>query len=68
MSVEMSRPGSVRVEAVRKTFPKRIKPALAGFDLRVDAGRVCALLGANGARKTTLARIIATLTGKDSRR
>lgn len=66
MDVETCPPGSIRVEAVRKTFPKREKPALAGVDLRVDAGRVCALLGANGAGKTTLVRILTTLTGKDS--
>ena len=51
---------------MRKTFPKRDKPALAGVDLRVDSGRVCALLGANGAGKRTLVRILTTLTGKDS--
>lgn len=66
MDVEMSPPGSIRVEAVRKTFPKRDKPALTRVDLRVDSGRVCALLGANGAGKTTLVRILTTLTGKDS--
>ena len=66
MDVEMSPPGSIRVEAVHKTFPRRDKPALAGVDLRVDSGRVCALLGANGAGKTTLVRILTTLTGKDS--
>ena len=63
MDVEMSPPGSIRVEAVHKTFPRRDKPALAGVDLRVDSGRVCALLGANGAGKTTVVRILTTLTG-----
>lgn len=66
MDVEMSPHGSIRVEAVRKTFSKRDKPALAGVDLRVGSGRVCALLGANGAGKTTLVRILTTLTGMDS--
>ena len=58
--------GAIRVEAVRKTYPKREKPALDGIDLRLDAGRVCALIGANGAGKTTLVRILTTLTRKDS--
>ena len=66
MVAEMSAPGSIRVEAVRKTFPKRDKPALGGVDLRVEAGRVCALLGGNGAGKTTLVRILTTLTAKDA--
>jgi ABC-type Na+ transport system ATPase subunit NatA len=50
---DTSPPGSIQVDALRKTFPKGDKPAPGGVDLRVDAGRVCALLGANGAGSRT---------------
>jgi ABC-2 type transport system ATP-binding protein len=39
--------------------------ALDGFDLEVEAGRVCGLLGPNGAGKTTAVRILATLLRPD---
>ncbi|MBS1698390.1 MAG: ATP-binding cassette domain-containing protein [Actinobacteria bacterium] len=58
--------GSISVRGVWKSFPGADRPALDGVDLRVDAGRVCALLGANGAGKTTLVRILTTLTRKDA--
>lgn len=47
MDAETSPPGSIQVEAVRKTCLKWDKPAPTGVDLRVDAGRVCALPGPN---------------------
>lgn len=39
--------------------------ALDGFDLRVDRGAVCALLGRNGAGKTTAVRVLTTLLRAD---
>ena len=39
--------------------------ALAGIDLRVDAGSVFGLLGPNGAGKTTTVKILSTLTHAD---
>ncbi|MFI6297379.1 ABC transporter ATP-binding protein [Nonomuraea sp. NPDC050790] len=50
---------------VRKHFPGNERPALDGVDLTVRAGRVCALLGGNGAGKTTMIRILTTLTRAD---
>jgi ABC-2 type transport system ATP-binding protein len=40
-------------------------PALAGFDLHVEAGRVHGLVGPNGAGKTTLLRILFGLVAPD---
>ncbi len=58
----------VRIEArgIRKRFPGKPEPALAGVDLTVRAGRICALLGANGAGKTTMIRILTTLLTADA--
>jgi ABC-2 type transport system ATP-binding protein len=39
--------------------------ALAGIDLRIDAGSVFGLLGPNGAGKTTTVKILSTLTHAD---
>ncbi|WP_342373038.1 ATP-binding cassette domain-containing protein [Propioniciclava soli] len=66
MSSNESTRGAIIAQGVRKSFPGADRPALDGVDLRVDAGRVCALLGANGAGKTTLVRILTTLTRKDA--
>jgi ABC-type multidrug transport system ATPase subunit len=50
---------------IRKHFPGNPRPTLDGVDLTVEAGRVCALLGGNGAGKTTMIKILATLTRPD---
>lgn len=57
----------IRIEAVgvRKHFRGAENPALDGVDLTVRAGRICALLGANGAGKTTMIRILTTLLAAD---
>ncbi len=40
-------------------------PVLRGMDLRVPSGTICALLGSNGAGKTTAVRILSTLLKAD---
>jgi ABC-2 type transport system ATP-binding protein len=56
----------IQVEGVAKTFGGNA--ALAGVDLEVERGTVLALLGRNGAGKTTFVRILATLLAPDAGR
>jgi daunorubicin resistance ABC transporter ATP-binding subunit len=54
----------IQVEGVAKSFGTN--PALAGVDLEVERGTVLALLGRNGAGKTTFVRMLATLLKPDA--
>ncbi len=56
----------LEAEGLRKRYGPAV--ALDGFDLTVPAGSVCALLGANGAGKTTAVRILSTLLRLDGGR
>jgi ABC-2 type transport system ATP-binding protein len=56
---------AIEARSVRKHYRGAERPALDGFDLRVAAGTVCALLGRNGAGKTTAVRILTTLLTMD---
>ena len=56
----------IQVEGVAKAFGAN--RALAGVDLEVERGTVLALLGRNGAGKTTFVRVLATLLAPDSGR
>ena len=55
----MSTPPAVEAHGLRKTYKDVV--ALAGVDLRVEAGTVLGVLGPNGAGKTTAVRILTTL-------
>jgi ABC-2 type transport system ATP-binding protein len=55
---------TVEVVGLRKAFGE--VTALDGVDLRASAGSVTALLGTNGAGKTTVLRILATLLRADA--
>jgi len=55
---------AIRAEGLAKSF-KRTQ-ALRGIDLAVPPGTVCALLGRNGAGKTTAVRILTTLLRPDA--
>jgi ABC-2 type transport system ATP-binding protein len=55
---------AILAEGLVKHFSKTV--ALDGIDLSVDAGSVCAVLGRNGAGKTTAVRILTTLIRPDA--
>ena len=55
---------AISVEGLKKSY--RNLPVLKGVDFQVAAGSIFALLGSNGAGKTTIIRILATLLKQDS--
>ncbi|MEU5213589.1 ABC transporter ATP-binding protein [Streptomyces sp. NPDC020742] len=54
---------AIRVNGLRKSFGRT--PALAGLDLRVEAGEVHGFLGPNGAGKSTTIRVLLGLLRAD---
>ncbi|GAA3470659.1 ABC transporter ATP-binding protein [Nonomuraea roseola] len=64
-SVESPTTAPIVARGIRKHFRGNVRPTLDGVNLTVEAGRVCALLGGNGAGKTTMVRILTTLTLPD---
>lgn len=54
---------AIEVKGLHKSFKKA--PVLKGVDLRVKAGTIFALLGSNGAGKTTIIKILTTLLAPD---
>lgn len=55
---------AISVQGLKKSF--RNLPVLKGVDFQVANGSIFALLGANGAGKTTIVRILTTLLKQDS--
>src|SRR5438094_10240387 len=53
----------ILAQGLKRTFHTRSGPveAVAGVDLRVEAGEIFGFLGPNGAGKTTTLRLLATL-------
>ncbi len=50
--------GDVTFERVRFRYPERDEWVLGGLDLSIEAGTTVALVGASGAGKTTVARLV----------
>ena len=59
----MKQDAAIRIRGLEKSFGEL--HVLRGVDLDVDRGAILALLGSNGAGKTTMVRIIATLLRAD---
>ena len=61
---------TIELEEITKTYSTRSSsiPALTGLSLEVEAGQALALLGANGAGKSTAVRILSTLSRPSSGR
>lgn len=54
---------AIEVKGLRKSF--KDKEVLKGVDIEVKQGEIFALLGSNGAGKTTIVKILATLLAQD---
>ena len=52
---------SIRFDNVRFTYPGRDEPVFDGFTLDVEAGRSLAIVGENGAGKTTFVKLLSRL-------
>ena len=55
---------AISVEGLKKSYKNT--PVLTGVDFQVKTGSIFALLGSNGAGKTTIVKILTTLLKKDS--
>ncbi|MCB7135545.1 ABC transporter ATP-binding protein [Cellulosimicrobium marinum] len=64
MTTDQNPRPAIRVQGVRKSF--KDLHVLRGVDLEVQAGSIFALLGSNGAGKTTMVRILSTLLTADA--
>jgi len=56
----------IRFRDVTFTYPTGSRPVLGGFDLTVPAGASLAIVGQNGAGKTTIAKLLCRLYDPDS--
>ena len=64
MHAERGREPAIRVQNIEKSY-KELR-VLQGVDLEVARGSIFALLGSNGAGKTTVVKILSTLLQADA--
>jgi ATP-binding cassette, subfamily B, bacterial len=64
--VPFSRSPEIRFRNVTFTYPSGTRPVLEGFDLTIPAGASLAIVGQNGAGKTTIAKLLCRLYDPDS--
>src|SRR5690606_13802099 len=64
MIIDKARGPAIRVQGITKSF-KELQ-VLRGVDFDVQVGSIFALLGSNGAGKTTVVRILSTLLKADA--
>ena len=57
---------TIRFAGVRFTYPGRDEPVFDGLDLEIAAGRSLAIVGENGAGKTTFVKLLARLYDPDA--
>jgi ATP-binding cassette, subfamily B, bacterial len=65
-AVPSSRSPEIRFRDVTFTYPTGSRPVLQGFDLTIPAGASLAIVGQNGAGKTTIAKLLCRLYDPDS--
>ena len=65
-AVPAGAPPSLRLRDVTFSYPESERPALEHFDIEVPAGRVAAIVGANGAGKSTVVKLLCRLYDPDA--
>ena len=63
---QSKRAPEIRFRDVTFTYPTGSRPVLDGFDLTIPAGASLAIVGQNGAGKTTIAKLLCRLYDPDS--
>lgn len=58
---ESATPPGIEFAAVEYRYPSSERPVFSGLDVRMDSGQVTAIVGDNGAGKTTMIKLLAGL-------
>ena len=66
VSMRGSDVGFLEVKGLTKRYHGEVEPCVRDFDLTVDQGEICVLLGASGCGKSTVLKVIAGLEDAES--